>query len=178
LSSLRKSLAGLPAPVKRQIQERVYPKLLPEGETAPEWHLQSYDDSWHRHGRHWSVLVFYVEDGGAEDAAQLKQFQEHLADLTRLNVKVFGISSAEAESHKEFANEIGVTFPLLTDRGGSVARQFKACMQFPIAGPMNIRTVYLVNPERKIRLGNRGNPSVAAIVRSIEALQQATKTGM
>lgn len=176
--SLRTTLAGLPAPVKRQIQERVYPKLLPEGETAPEWHLQSYDDSWHRHGRHWSVLVFYVEDGGAQDAEQLQDFQKHLADFDRLNVKVFGISSAEAQSHREFAEAIGVKFPLLTDRGGSVARQFKACMHLPLTGPMVIRTVYLVNPERKIRLGNRGKPSVAAIVRSIEALQQATKTGM
>jgi len=176
--SLRKSLASLPEPVKRVIQERVYPKLLPEGETAPEWHLQSYDDSWHRHGRHWSVLVFYVEDGGAADTAQLQDFQKHLVDFTKLNVKVFGISSAEGPSHRAFAEAIGAEFPLLTDRGGSVARQFKACMQFPITGPMNIRTVYLVNPERKIRLGNRGNPSVAAIVRSIEALQQATKTGM
>ena len=35
-------------PIKRTIQERVYPRLLPEGETAPEWHLQSWDDSWHR----------------------------------------------------------------------------------------------------------------------------------
>ena len=43
---------------------------------------------------------------------------------------------------------------------------------------MYLRTVYLVNPERKIRLGNRGAPSVAAIVRSVEALQQASRTGM
>lgn len=178
MANLRKSLAGLPDGIKRPLQERVYPKLLPEGETAPEWHLQSYDDSWHRHGRHWSVLVFYVEDGGAPDAEQLLEFQKHLPDFERLNVKVFGINSAEAASHREFAENIGVTFPMLTDRGGSVSRQFKSSMQFPVFGPMMVRTVYLVNPERKIRLGNRGNPSVAAIVRSIEALQQASKTGM
>jgi alkyl hydroperoxide reductase subunit AhpC len=41
-----------------------------------------------------------------------------------------------------------------------------------------IRTVYLVNPDKKIRLANRGAPSVEAIVRSIEALQQATRDGM
>ena len=62
-------------------------------------------------------------------------------------------------------------------RGGSVARQFRACLQIPTM-PMYLRTVYLVNPERKIRLGNRGTPSVAAIVRSVEALQQASRTGM
>jgi len=41
-----------------------------------------------------------------------------------------------------------------------------------------LRSVYLVNPERKIRLANRGAPSVEAIVRSIQALQQATRDGM
>lgn len=175
--SLRHSLARLPSPVKRAVQDRLYPALLPEGETAPEWHLQSWDDSWHRHGKHWSVLVFYPEDGGAVDREQLRAFQEHLPEFQRLGVKVFGFNDAEGPSHKAFADEAGLTFPLLTDRGGSVARQFRACLQIPMA-PMYLRTVYLVNPERKIRLGNRGTPSVAAIVRSVEALQQASRTGM
>jgi peroxiredoxin Q/BCP len=175
--SLRSTLSRLPAPLKRGIQDRVYPALLPEGDTAPEWHLQSWDDSWHRHGKHWSILVFYPMDGGADDKAQLLAFQEHAADFVRLGVKVFGFNPAEGPSHQAFAQEAGITFPLLTDRGGSVARQFRACLQVPGA-PMYLRTVYLVNPERKIRLGNRGTPSVAAIVRSVEALQQASKTGM
>jgi peroxiredoxin Q/BCP len=175
--SLRSTLARLPAPIKRGIQDRVYPTLLSEGDTAPEWHLQSWDDSWHRHGKHWSVMVFYPDDGGVEDRAQLSAFQEHAVDFARLGVKVFGFNPAEAPSHAAFAKELGLGFPLLTDRGGSVARQFKACLQIPGA-PMYLRTVYLVNPERKIRLGNRGNPSVAAIVRSVEALQQATRSGM
>jgi hypothetical protein len=58
-----------------------------------------------------------------------------------------------------------------------VARQFRACIQLPLR-PMYVRTVYLVNPERKIRLANRGAPSVSAIVRSVEALQQAARGGM
>lgn len=175
--SLRHTLARLPDPMKRALQDRAYPALLPEGETAPEWHLQSWDDSWHRHGKHWSVLVFYPEDGGAKDREQLLAFQQHAADFQRLGVKIFAFNNAEAPSHKAFAQELGLSFPLLTDRGGSVARQFRACLQIPMA-PMYLRTVYLVNPERKIRLGNRGTPSVAAIVRSVEALQQASRTGM
>ena len=175
--SLRSTLGRLPAPVKRSLQETLYPKLLPEGETAPEWHLQSWDNSWHRHGKHWSLLVFYPLDGGAEDKAQLLSVQAELTSLTRLGVKVFGFNQAEGPSHEAFAKELGLTFPLLTDRGGSVARQFRACLQVPTS-PMYLRTVYLVNPERKIRLGNRGNPSIAAIVRSVEALQQASRTGM
>lgn len=175
--SLRHQLAKLPDPVKRAIKDRVYPKLLPEGETAPEWHLQSYDNSWHRQGRHWSLMVFYVEDGGEVDRQQLLEVQKFKPDFDRLGVKVFACSNAEAEPHEAFAKELGLDFPVLVDRGGSVARQFKACMQVPGASLM-VRTVYLVNPERKIRLGNRGTPSIEAIVRSVEALQQASKTGM
>lgn len=177
MSPLRKALKSLPEPIKRALQERLYPKLLPEGETAPEWHLQAADGTWHRQGRHWSVMVFYPEDTGEEDLAQLREFQKYIKDFERLGVKVFGINQAEAESHNQVAEANGITFPLLVDRGGSVARQFKSCIQIPTA-PMYLRTVYLVNPERRVRLGNRGNPSVEAILRSIEALQTASKTGM
>lgn len=176
-SPIRQALKKLPDPIKRSLQENLYPKMLPEGETAPEWHLQAADGNWHRQGKHWSVMVFYPEDGGEEDIAQLQEFQKYIKDFERLGVKVFGINQAEAESHVAFAQAQGLTFPLLVDRGGSVARQFRSCIQIPTA-PMYIRSVYVVNPERKIRLGNRGNPSVEAIVRSVEALQTASKTGM
>jgi peroxiredoxin len=175
--SLRTTLSNLPDPIKRAIQERVYPKPLPEGETAPEWHLQAADGSWHRQGRHWSLMVFYVEDGGEKDKEQLRSVMEFKKDFDRLGVKVFAVNMAEAPSHEAFAAELGAEFPLLVDRGGSVARQFKSCLQLPGKSIM-VRTVYLVNPERKIRLGNRGNPSIEAILRSVEALQQASKTGM
>jgi peroxiredoxin len=175
--SLRSSLRKLPEPVRRGVQDRLYPRLLAEGETAPEWHLQSWDDSWHRQGKHWSVLIFYVDDAGAEDRAQLQAFQAHKADFDRLGVKVFGVNGAEGPSHRALAEAAGITFPLLTDRGGPVARQFRACLQLPLS-PMLVRAVYLVNPERKIRLANRGAPSVEAIVRSVEALQRATRGGM
>ncbi len=177
MSTLRDTFHRLPLSVQESLRDRFFPKLLPEGETAPEWHLQSWDNSWHRQGKHWSVMVFYVQDGGAQDREQLQAFQKQLPEFERLKVKVFGFNSAEAESHEAFAKEAGIDFPLLTDRGGSVARQFRACLQLPLR-PVYLRTVYLVNPERKLRLGNRGNPSVEAILRSVVALQQVAKAGM
>jgi peroxiredoxin len=90
---------------------------------------------------------------------------------------VYGVNPAEADSHKSFADKCGYEFPLLVDRGGSVSRQFQCSLPMPY-GAKVIRSVYLINPERKIRLANRGAPSVEAIIRSVEALQQATKAGM
>ena len=176
MPSLSGLIRRLPKPVIQGIQEAVYPELLPEGETAPEWHLQSYDNSWHRMKNQWNILVFYPGDDTPGCTKQLQEFQDHYAEIKAAGAEVYAINPAEADSHRAFAEKFGFKFPILTDRGASVARQFRCSLPVP-GTPKVIRTVYLINPDRKIRLANRGAPSVAAIVRSIEALQQATKDG-
>ncbi len=177
MPSLGSLASKLPTPVKQAIKDRMYPDLLPEGETAPEFQLQGWDGKWHRMKKEWSILVFYPGDDTPGCTKQLQEFQEHYAELQDLGCEVYGVNPAEAASHQAFAEKYGFQFPLLTDRGSSVARRFKASIPIGLK-PKMIRTVYLVNPERKIRLANRGAPSVEAIVRSIKALQQATKEGM
>ncbi len=171
-------LHALPDPVKRSIKDTVYPSLLAEGEVVPEWHLQSWDGSWWRHNpKRWHVMVFYPGDDTPGCTAQLQDFQSRLADFEALGAVVLGINQAESDSHRAFAEKYGFTFPLLTDRGSVVARQFRAAVQLPLK-TIPIRTVYLINPERKVRLSNRGAPSADAIVRSIQALKQGTRRGM
>lgn len=176
--SLHSLVGRIPKPIKDAVKQRIYPPLLQEGEVAPEWHLQSYDDSWHRHNkRRWSVMVFYPGDDTPGCTAQLQDLQEHYQRLTALGALVYAVNPAEAPSHRAFAEKHGFDFPILTDRGGVVARQFRAAMQTPLKTYI-LRTVYLINPERKVRLANRGAPPAAALIRSIEALQQATRDGM
>lgn len=174
---VRSTFRKLPAPVQDALRDRVYPTLLPEGETAPEWHLQSWDDSWHRHGKHWSVMFFYASPDDASDRDELSALQAHLDDFKRLNTRVFAVNPAEGPVQAELAQQLGLEFPLLTDRGGPVARLFKSCLQLPLK-PVYFSSLYLINPDRKVRLSNRGRPSVEAVVRSIEALQRATRAGM
>lgn len=176
MPGLHSVLSRVPEPLKKAVADAVYPEILPEGETAPEWHLQGYDGGWHRMRDQWSILVFYPGDDTQGCTKQLQDFAEHYDRLKQLGCQVYGINPAEADSHRAFAEKFGFPFPLLTDRGASVARQFRSALSIPGA-PKVLRTVYLINPERKIRLANRGAPSVAAIVRSIEALQQATRDG-
>lgn len=176
MSALAALKDRLPAPVKQALKDALYPALLPEGETAPEWHLQSYDGSWHRQPNRWAILVFYPGDDTPGCTRQLAELEASYDRLKALGCEVFAINPAEADSHRAFAEKHGFRFPILTDRGGAVARQFRCTLPLPL-GPTIIRTVYLVNPDRKIRLANRGSPSVEAIVRSIEALQQATREG-
>jgi len=174
---LKNLMNKVPTPLKQAVKERMYPELLAEGTLAPEWHLQSYDGTWHRmRGNKWSILVFYPSDDTPGCSEQLSEFASHYDELQELGVEVYGVNPAEAESHRAFAEKIGLPFPLLTDRGAGVCRQFSATLPIPY-GIKTIRTVYLVNPERKIRMANRGAPSVEAIIRSIQALK-VTKGGM
>ena len=168
----------LPTPMKQSIKSSVLPELLREGETIPEWHLQSWDGTWWRHHpKRWHVMVFYPGDDTPGCTAQLQDMQDHLEEFTRLGAQVLAFNHAEQSSHEAFAKKYGFEFPILTDRGSVVARQFRAALQTPIK-TFEIRTVYLVNPERKVRLSNRGAPPASAIIRSIQALQQATRRGM
>lgn len=168
----------LPEPVKQSLKRYLYPELLREGETVPEWTLQSWDGNWYRHdNRKWIIMAFYPGDDTPGCTKQLQDYQAHYAQLQALGADVYAVNPAEQESHKAFAHKYGFQFPVLTDRGGVVSRQFRAAVQFPLR-TFVIRTVYLVNPERKIRMANRGAPAVEAIIRSIEALKQATRRGV
>ncbi len=175
--NLRTVFSRLPGPLVRVLRDAVMPPTLPEGENAPEWSLQASDGSWCRLGPHWSVMVFYPDDRGEADAEQLKAVQECLPDFQRLGVKVFAINPGDLESHRELAERLGLGFPLLSDPGGRVGRLYRASLPVAVRGGY-LRTVYLVNPQRKVRLANRGAPSVRAIVRSVQALQQVAKGGM
>lgn len=176
--SLRSFATKLPGPVQEALRERLYPRPLPEGDTVPEWHLQAWDGNWYRHNnRKWTLMVFFP---GGEDPVgdtHLQDVQAHLAELRALGVEVYAVNPAEADAARALSERLGLGFPILTDRGGVVARQFRAAVQLPLSTHL-LRTVYLVNPERKIRLANRGTPSTAAIVRTVQALQQATRAGM
>jgi peroxiredoxin len=176
--ALRAALSKLPEPSKRWLKDALLPQPLPEGEIVPEWHLQAHDRSWHRQGVYWSLMQFMPaspEDPRVE--AQLLELQRHHARLEELKAKVFAVIPAEEDVLQRLAERLGLSFPLLTDRGASVSRRFHAAVQLPLYSVM-VPTLYLVNPQRKIRASNRGYPSVEAMVRSIEALTQATRAGM
>ncbi len=168
----------IPDLLRRAARRRFEPPMLREGETAPEWRLLGHDDAWHELGAGWTLLAFYPADATPGCTLQLRDLEEHRKALGALGCQVYGVNPGSAESHRKFARDQDLGFPLLVDTGGEVARQHRALLALPLIGPRVLRTVYLINPARKIRLANRGSPSVAAIVRSIEALQRATRAAM
>ncbi len=48
----------------------------------------------------------------------MKNFQQNLKTLEAADTQVLGVSMDSSFSNKAFADQIGVTFPLLSDWGG------------------------------------------------------------
>src|SRR5579864_7277689 len=54
----------------------------------------------------------------------MKNFQANLKRLEATDTQVLGVSMDSWFANKAFADQIGVTFPLLSDWGGEVTRQY------------------------------------------------------
>jgi peroxiredoxin Q/BCP len=88
----------------------------------------------------WVALVFYPEDGSPACTAEACSLQSGLPQLSAAGVSLYGISPDPLERHTVFAQQNGLTWPLLSDRDGSIARAFKA----------GVRSTYLLDAERRI----------------------------
>ena len=54
----------------------------------------------------------------------MKALQQNLRTLEAADTQVLGVSMDSWFSNKAFADQIGVTFPLLSDWGGKVTREY------------------------------------------------------
>jgi len=54
----------------------------------------------------------------------MKNFQANLKTLEASDTQVLGVSMDSAFANKAFADQIGVTFPLLSDWGGKITREY------------------------------------------------------
>jgi peroxiredoxin (alkyl hydroperoxide reductase subunit C) len=54
----------------------------------------------------------------------MKNFQQNLHKLEAQDTQVLGVSMDSPFANKAFADQIGVTFPLVSDWGGEVTRQY------------------------------------------------------
>ncbi|PYX60716.1 MAG: hypothetical protein DMG76_01930 [Acidobacteria bacterium] len=55
----------------------------------------------------------------------MKNFQQNLQKLEAADTQVLGVSMDSPFANKAFADQIGVTFPLLSDWGGETTRKFR-----------------------------------------------------
>ena len=77
----------------------------------------------------------------------MKAFQQNLQKLEAADTQVLGVSMDSPYANKAFADKIGVTFPLLSDWGGEVTREYGIYVdKYKAAGRVN----FLIGKDGKI----------------------------
>lgn len=71
-----------------------------------------------------TVVYFYPRDGTPGCELEATQFQAERDSYRDAGMDVYGVSTDDVESHREFANENDLEFDLLADPAGDVAEAF------------------------------------------------------
>ena len=118
------------------------------GDPAPDISAPAADGSVVRvrgYAGHPVVLFFYPKDGTSGCTAEACSLRDHFQDLQAAGAVVLGVSTQDAASHKEFAAQHKLPFPLLVD-DGSVSKAFGVAH----LGPLDQRVTFLLDKQQKI----------------------------
>jgi len=82
-----------------------------------------------------------------------------------LDTAVLAINPAAIEDHRQYADQLGLHFPILSDPGGRVCRAFQC--RVPLLGLIR-RTVYAIDPDGRIAFAERGQADLKKVLKLIK----------
>jgi len=94
------------------------------------------------------MLVFYPGDFTPVCTAQLCDYRDRSDDFSGFQINILGISQNSREEHQAFAKQHRFTFPLLTDPGNGVAKEYGSKSALLFGGVS--RSVFIVNRRMEI----------------------------
>jgi len=149
---------------------------LPPGTRAPDFELPSAPDQKvslvEFRGRP-VILAFYPGDWSPVCSDQLALYQELLTEFQRFNAQLLGISVDGVWSHRAFAQDRNLRFPLLADfePKGEVARAYQV---YRAQEGTSERALYVIDAEGLVRWSYVSpvsvNPGADGILRALERL--------
>lgn len=101
----------------------------------------------------WLVLYFYPKDATSGCTTEACDFRDSMKRLTKLDVKVVGVSPDSAKSHDAFVAKHELNFPLLADTEKEVCQSYDVWKEKSMYGRTYMgveRTTYIIDPKGKI----------------------------
>lgn len=97
------------------------------GQAAPEFELP--DQQGHLHSledykNQWVVLYFYPKDETPGCTTQACEFRDNIFSFRKLGAQILGVSLDDVDSHKAFAENHNLPFPLLADTDGEISTRY------------------------------------------------------
>ena len=102
-------------------------QMLELGTPAPEFSLPDPDGQLHSledYRDQWVVLYFYPKDETPGCTTEACEFRDNVFAYRDLNAQILGVSLDDVDSHKAFAENHGLPFPLLADVDGTVSTAY------------------------------------------------------
>lgn len=122
------------------------------GQPAPEFELADQDGQLHSledYRDRWVVLYFYPKDETPGCTTEACEFRDNIFAFRELNAQILGVSLDDVESHKSFAENYSLPFPLLADPEGTAADAYGVKTKF--AGmTLAKRQTFIINPAGNI----------------------------
>ena len=157
------------------------------GETAPNFTIESTQGTVNFHqwlDDSWAVLFSHPADFTPVCTTELGAFAKRKNEFTQRGAKLVGVSVDPLSSHHDWVGDIEQTqgtalnYPLLADEDQVVAKLYG--MIHPKADPkLTVRTVFIIDSDKKIRLTLTYPPStgrnVDEILRVLDSLQLTDK---
>jgi thioredoxin-dependent peroxiredoxin len=97
------------------------------GQPAPEFELPDQNGQLHSledYRDQWVVLYFYPKDDTPGCTTEACEFRDNVFAFRELNAQILGVSLDDSKSHKAFAEEYALPFPLLADTEGTTATAY------------------------------------------------------
>ncbi len=97
------------------------------GSEAPEFELSDQHGQLHSledYRDQWVVLYFYPKNNTPGCTTEACEFRDNIFAFRDLNAQILGVSLDDVESHKAFAAEYGLPFPLLSDADGATSSAY------------------------------------------------------
>lgn len=124
-------------------------KLRP-GDAAPPFDAPTQDPDhpyrWQEHVGRWRILFFYPKDGTYNCTREACSFRDNGPKFRSSDAELVGISRDSPERHQEFARQRRLTYPLVSDPRGDIARRYGALTWY--GWPR--RSTFIVDPQGKV----------------------------
>ena len=129
------------------------PVTLAKGDQAPDFELADQDGHVHRLGEYAGqtvVLYFYPRDDTPGCTKQACSLRDEMGEIQAEGAVVLGVSTDDAESHRQFHAKYELNFPLLVDTEAEVATRYGAWGEKTLYGRKSIgmtRATFVIGPD-------------------------------
>ena len=148
------AVAAEPASAPLQVAPAAEATALPAaGQMAPALRLQDQAGTWHSLDQYrgkWVVLYFYPKDNTPGCTTEACEFRDNIFAFRQAGAVILGVSVDDVDSHKAFAEEHSLPFPLLADNSKKASADYGVL--YKAMGIMELarRDTFIIDPAGKI----------------------------